>query len=92
MSVVEERVKGKEKGERGGRRVGVYRVNRQERRGEEKRRSKKEYNEDEAALAARLRPITLLLPLSSISPLLSFPLCPLTFLFSPSLSLSLSLL
>lgn len=48
---------------------------------------KKEYNEDEAALAACLRPITLLLPLSSISPLLSFSLCPLLSL-SSSLPLS----
>lgn len=48
---------------------------------------KKEYSEDEAALAACLRPITLLLPLSSISPLLSFSLRPLLSL-SSSLPLS----
>lgn len=61
--------------------IRIYGVNRQGRTGEE-RCLKKEYNEDEAALAARLRPITLLLPLSSISPLLSFCLCPLLSLSS----------
>lgn len=50
-------------------------VNRKERLGGEEQRSKKEYNEDEVALAARLRPITLLLTLSSISPPASFSLC-----------------
>lgn len=74
-------------------RIRVCGVNRQEKREEEKWCLEKEYNEDEPALAARIRPITLLQPLSSISPLLSLSVSsPLTFLFSPSLSLSLSLL
>lgn len=68
--------------------IRIYGVNRQQRRGEEKKCLKKEYDEDEAALAAHLRPITLLLlPLASISPLLSHSLCPLLSL-SPPLPLS----
>lgn len=89
MSVAKWRLKGEERGEWRRRRVWLesgYKGLTGRTDGRENC-LKKEYNEDEAALAAPLRPITLLLPLSSISPLLPLSLCPLLSLAS-SLPLS----
>lgn len=60
---------------------------RQERRGEEKYCLKKEYNEDEAALAARLSNYSAATALFYLSSAFLFSVSsPLTFLFFPSLS------
>lgn len=72
--------------------IKVCGVKRQERRGVGEVARGERTHEDEAAFAARLRPITLLLPLSSASPLLSFPLRPHPSLSPLSLTFSISAL